>query len=276
MKIKNFIPIGEACSTAMMLNQMNLRHQSLPLDWLASLTPRKLINIFNEDFKNFIPSIEMLNKEYIRKQQLCDNFFHKIDNFLPHPFGAFRNYSGKDPSQVKVLWEKAYKKESKENNLNNFMDFFEEYNFRNFYKGNKREEFIYRNHYKAQCMHDLKMSQTNNGEIILEEYKNLVDTKTKRINNLYNLLKQDNFLAIHISDTFMLDEKYKRWNDLIELSELLKNKFSIFNFKIISLNLLPYETTVNNVSNFSIKWDYWKDSSQMQRDYLKNKIITNY
>jgi hypothetical protein len=53
-----FFPIGHKCSSAMALKNAGMRHLSLPFDWCEHLFPKKVIEIFEDNFEKFIPDAE--------------------------------------------------------------------------------------------------------------------------------------------------------------------------------------------------------------------------
>ena len=55
-----FFPIGHKCSSAMALNVVGMRHFSLPFDWCEHLFPKKVIEIFEDNFEKFIPDDDLV------------------------------------------------------------------------------------------------------------------------------------------------------------------------------------------------------------------------
>jgi hypothetical protein len=50
------VPFGYRCHSAMICTNAKLRKHSLPFDWVIPLTPKKIINILENDFVDFIPN----------------------------------------------------------------------------------------------------------------------------------------------------------------------------------------------------------------------------
>jgi|ABEF01.1.fsa_nt_gi hypothetical protein len=282
MKYNAIIPLGEACSTAIMLNEMGLRPISLPFDWLAYQTPRNLINTISNDFKNFFPTELGINKEYVRKKDIYEGLFKEIDEGFSAPnkhfpsgappFCDFFNIDDIDKSKVIDKWLDI-KARSLAFGIQTIEDFLREFKFRNYFLNEERGDFVFTNHYKAECMHDFKSSDLSSGKISPLSYKNVFNTKKKRVNRLIDLLKKDNFLALHVSDTFFIDKKNERFSDMLGLARILTERYSISNFKILCFNLLPHDHKEGNVFNFFEPWDLYKDSCQQQRNFAKNILL---
>jgi len=91
MKIIN---LGNNCVNALLLNLLSLRKESLPFDWIIVHTFEDLINIFEDNFENFInlDLLKLKNKNVVvnanvfknteKIHQLCKLFFKKFRKSL--------------------------------------------------------------------------------------------------------------------------------------------------------------------------------------------------
>ena len=282
MKYQSIIPLGEACSTAIMLKELGLRPFSLPLDWLAYQTPQNLLSTISDNFSSFFPSEEEINKEYIRKNDLYQGLFAEIDTELAKPnqhfptgappFCDFFNIDSTDRSRVRDKWEEI-KSDALPFGIKTLEAFLREFKFRNYFGSQEREEFVFTNGYQAECMHDFHRGDFKDGCVSPEAYSRVLLSKEKRISRLEDLLSQDHFVAVHISDTFFLDEKEERFGDMCALSELLHKKYGASNFKILCFNLLPSTHKEGRVFNFFQPWDLYKDSCAEQRAFAKTVLL---
>jgi hypothetical protein len=69
------IPFGHRCSSALACKYSNLRLFSLPFDWTGKLFPKKIQNILENDFKDFIPDVH--NKKIVNKYDVLLAHFNK-------------------------------------------------------------------------------------------------------------------------------------------------------------------------------------------------------
>lgn len=282
MKYQSIIPLGEACSTAIMLKELRLRSLSLPFDWVAYQTPKNLLTTISDDFSSFFPSEEGINKEYARKTDLYHGLFSEIDADFARPnqhfptgappFCDFFNIDAVDRSQVRDKWEEI-KREALLFGIKTLESFLREFKFRNYFGSQEREEFVFTNGYQAECMHDFYSRDFTGGRVSSEAYNCILSSKKRRISRLEYLLSQDHFIAVHISDTFFLDKKEERFRDMCALSELLHQKYGASNFKILCFNLLPFAHKEGRVFNFFQPWDLYKDSCSKQRNFAKTVLL---
>jgi hypothetical protein len=66
------IPIGSRCGTATACKHANIRKFSLPFDWTIPLFPKKIKNVLENNFEDYIPDVHN------------NNFYNKYDFFLAH------------------------------------------------------------------------------------------------------------------------------------------------------------------------------------------------
>lgn len=291
-KYNSIIPFGEACSTAILFNEMGIRKESLPFDWLAYQTPKVLLETFQDGFKKFFPSLDEIHSEFIRKKTLYDNVFREIDQQLlssnrhfPNgapPFCDLYNHEDVDRSNLLPVWEK-HESDLKKFQINTLRDFCREFKFRNYSPTSSRTEFIFTNGYHAECMHDFLMSDIVNGEMSEAKYLEIYQTKSNRVDRLLENIKNDNFLGVHISDTIFLDgHDYNHFDDLVKLSTFFVKEFNVDNFTLVSFNLLPNffiernGLSHDNVINFYEDWDLYKDSNQKQRNFVKKILVEQF
>ena len=78
--IQNYtlIPIGHRCSSALAIQYASLRHMSLPFDWVLKLFPRKIKNVLENNFQDFIPDVHK-NKFYNKYEFRLAHFNKNID-----------------------------------------------------------------------------------------------------------------------------------------------------------------------------------------------------
>ena len=66
------IPFGHRCSSALAIKLASLRKMSLPFDWTIPLFPKKIKNVLENNFEDFIPDVH-------------NNIFHnKYGFYLAH------------------------------------------------------------------------------------------------------------------------------------------------------------------------------------------------
>ena len=51
------IPFGHRCSSALAIKYASLRKMSLPFDWTIPVFPKKIKNVLENNFKDFIPDV---------------------------------------------------------------------------------------------------------------------------------------------------------------------------------------------------------------------------
>jgi hypothetical protein len=60
------IPFGHRCSSALACKYANIRHMSLPFDWTVPSFPKKIKNVLENNFNDFIPDVHngIFNNKY--------------------------------------------------------------------------------------------------------------------------------------------------------------------------------------------------------------------
>ena len=84
--IKNYtlIPLGHRCSSALAIQYASLRHMSLPFDWVLKLFPRKIKNVLENNFEDFIPDVhkkKFTNKYGFRLAHFNKNIDEGIEQY---------------------------------------------------------------------------------------------------------------------------------------------------------------------------------------------------
>lgn len=69
------IPFGHNCSSALAIKFASLRKFSLPFDWTVPLFPKKIKNVLENNFKDFIPDIH--NNKFTNKYDFRLAHFNK-------------------------------------------------------------------------------------------------------------------------------------------------------------------------------------------------------
>ena len=62
------IPFGHRCTSALVVKYASLRLFSLPFDWVDTLYPKKIQDILENDFKDFIPNVH--NNKFVNKYNI--------------------------------------------------------------------------------------------------------------------------------------------------------------------------------------------------------------
>jgi len=70
------VPFGNSCSSALACKYAGIRKASLPFDWAARTTPRKIKEVLESDFSDFIPDVH--NNIFINKYDLSLPHFNPI------------------------------------------------------------------------------------------------------------------------------------------------------------------------------------------------------
>jgi hypothetical protein len=70
------VPFGNSCSSALACKYAGIRNASLPLDWAARTTPRKIQEVLESDFSDFIPDVH--NNIFVNKYDLSLPHFNPI------------------------------------------------------------------------------------------------------------------------------------------------------------------------------------------------------
>ena len=53
----NVVPFGHRCSSALVCKYASLRHFSLPFDWTIPLFPKKIQQVLENDFQDYVPDV---------------------------------------------------------------------------------------------------------------------------------------------------------------------------------------------------------------------------
>ena len=83
---KNYylIPFGHRCTSALAIKFASLRKFSLPFDWTGKSFPKKIKNVLENNFKDFIPDVNnniFVNKYGIRLAHFNKNIEEGIDQY---------------------------------------------------------------------------------------------------------------------------------------------------------------------------------------------------
>jgi hypothetical protein len=72
------IPFGHRCSSALACKYASIRNCSLPFDWCKTLFPKKIKEVLQNNFEDFIPDV--LNNTFCNKYKIeFPHFNHNID-----------------------------------------------------------------------------------------------------------------------------------------------------------------------------------------------------
>jgi hypothetical protein len=139
------------------------------------------------------------------------------------------------------------------------------------------------NYYNNWYVHDTHLSK-----------EDLVNQINRRVDRLLNLIKSDKELvfiyanehAIYINEYYLRQSEY--YKDLIDIENILKNKYNKHNFKIIAFFINAEYPKTEHITTYNISWDtnnmsdnaeyhngtFYDPFRQRLVDYLNN-IINN-
>lgn len=78
IKDYTLIPLGHRCSSALAIQYASLRNMSLPFDWVLKLFPRRIKNVLENNFQDFIPDVHK-NKFYNKYGFRIAHFNENVD-----------------------------------------------------------------------------------------------------------------------------------------------------------------------------------------------------
>ena len=95
--IKNYtlIPLGNRCSSALAIQYASLRHMSLPFDWVLKLFPRRIKNVLENNFQDFIPDVH--------KNQFYNKYGFKLAHFNKNIDEGIEQYKRRIERLKKIL-----------------------------------------------------------------------------------------------------------------------------------------------------------------------------
>jgi hypothetical protein len=80
MKMSNIIPIGEDCSVALLLKELEIRKASYPFDWITC-SFSSAINLINNNFEDFINPMYLVRDKRETHQHVFHNILYNIGFF---------------------------------------------------------------------------------------------------------------------------------------------------------------------------------------------------
>ena len=118
-KYDNYISIGYNCFTSMLLNNLKLRKEAYPLDWVVS-TPEWVLKYFKTNFKNYYLPNEIAQNNYLgqefyweRHHKMAEaNHFHCENNTSDNSLSIYQDNRNKYKRRIERINKLLNTKES--------------------------------------------------------------------------------------------------------------------------------------------------------------------
>ncbi len=118
-KYNNYISIGYNCFTSMLLNNLKLRKEAYPLDWVVC-TPEWVLKYFKTNFKNYYLPNEIAQNNYLgqefyweRHHKMAEaNHFHCENNTSDNSLSIYQDNRNKYERRIERINKLLNTKES--------------------------------------------------------------------------------------------------------------------------------------------------------------------
>lgn len=196
------IPFGHRCCSASAIQFASLRKMSLPFDWTIPLFPKKIKNVLENNFKDFIPDVHN------------NIFFNKYDFYLAH----FNKNIDEGIKQYERRIER-FKKIIIEDTKIYFVYINEDYLYNETYREKEFNDNIFSQMLELELYLKLKYPKINYNIL----YFNFFEHEIPKESNIINIVLNTNITYKKILNTSPIEE-FRRYCGKI-LSIIFKSEF---------------------------------------------------